>query len=48
VTPRGVKLCRPSETVLDVLEAPRRNAFSKEDAEPVINVHRNRIVRPKA
>jgi arsenate reductase len=48
MTPRGVKLRRPSKTVLDVLEAPRRNAFSKEVGEPVIDVHRNRIVRPQA
>jgi arsenate reductase len=48
VTPRSVKLRRPSKTVLDVLEAPRRSAFSKEVGEPVIDVHRNRIVRPQA
>lgn len=29
VTPLGVKLCRPSETVLDILPAPRRDALTK-------------------
>ncbi len=31
VTPRGVRLCRPSETVLDLLEAPLPADFVKED-----------------
>jgi arsenate reductase len=25
ITPRGVKLCRPSETVLDILPVPRKS-----------------------
>lgn len=37
VTPRGVKLCRPSETVLDVLPNPQRGEFRKEDGELAIN-----------
>jgi arsenate reductase len=36
VTPRGVKLCRPSELVLDLLDAPQRSNFVKEDGEPVV------------
>ena len=35
VTPLGVKLCRPSETVLDILPSPQRGAFIKEDGEAV-------------
>lgn len=35
-TARGVKLCRPSELVLDLLDAPQRSAFVKEDGEPVV------------
>lgn len=35
VTPRGVRLCRPSETVLDLLEAPLPADFVKEDGERV-------------
>ena len=34
VSPRGVRLCRPSQTVLDLLPA-QRGAFAKEDGEPV-------------
>lgn len=34
VTPRGVRLCRPSETVFDLLER-RPAAFTKEDGEVV-------------
>lgn len=37
VTPRGVKLCRPSETVLDILPAPQRGAFAKEDGQAVVD-----------
>ena len=37
VTPAGVRLCRPSELVLDILTEPQRGAFTKEDGEPVID-----------
>jgi arsenate reductase (glutaredoxin) len=47
VTRRGVKLCRPSETVLDILEAPQRGGFAKEDGEKVIGPDGNRILRPE-
>lgn len=46
VTPMGVKLCRPSETVLDILPNPQRGAFSKEDGEAVVDAAGNRIERP--
>lgn len=36
VSPLGVKLCRPSEAVLDLLPASQRGAFSKEDGERVV------------
>jgi arsenate reductase len=36
VSPRGVRLCRPSEAVLDLLP-PQRGAFAKEDGEPVVD-----------
>ena len=35
VTPKGVKLCRPSETVLDILPNPNIGRFVKEDGETV-------------
>ena len=37
VSPIGVKICRPSEVVLDLLPAPQRRAFSKEDGELVVD-----------
>jgi arsenate reductase len=37
VTPMGVRLCRPSEAVLDILPAPQRGEFRKEDGEPVVD-----------
>jgi arsenate reductase len=37
VTPLGVKLCRPSETVLEILPHPQRGAFAKEDGEAVVD-----------
>ena len=43
VTPIGVKLCRPSEAVLDILPQRQRGAFAKEDGEPVIDTAGNRI-----
>jgi arsenate reductase len=35
VTPKGVKLCRPSELVLELLEPPLASDFIKEDGERV-------------
>ncbi|BCH42949.1 glutaredoxin-dependent arsenate reductase [Klebsiella quasipneumoniae subsp. similipneumoniae] len=37
VTPRGTRLCRPSEVVLEILPAPQKGAFVKEDGERVID-----------
>ena len=43
ITERGVKLCRPSEAVLDILPKPPRGAFIKEDGEAVIDARGNRV-----
>lgn len=43
VSPLGVKLCRPSETVLDLLPAGSHAAFTKEDGEVVIDASGQRI-----
>lgn len=43
VTERGVKLCRPSELILDLLIQPQLNAFRKEDGELVIDEHGQRV-----
>jgi arsenate reductase len=44
VTPRGVRLCRPSELVLDILENPDIGPFTKEDGEVVIDAEGRRVV----
>jgi arsenate reductase len=44
VTPAGVRLCRPSEEVLDILSAPQLAAFTKEDGEAVIDANGKRVV----
>jgi arsenate reductase (glutaredoxin) len=48
-TPLGTRLCRPSETVLEILPSPQRAPFRKEDGEPVIDataLQRGRGVAP--
>jgi arsenate reductase len=42
VSPKGVKLCRPSEEVLDLLP-PQRGEFVKEDGERVVDEHGRRV-----
>ena len=37
VAPAGVRLCRPSEAVLDILPVPQQGEFRKEDGELVID-----------
>ena len=43
VSPQGVKLCRPSEAVLDLLPAAQRGAFAKEDGEQVVDAAGQRL-----
>jgi arsenate reductase len=43
VSPLGVRLCRPSEVVLDILPMPQRGAFAKEDGEQVVDADGNHI-----
>lgn len=43
VTPLGVKLCRPSEVVLDILSDPQRIAFTKEDGKQVVDADGRRM-----
>lgn len=43
ITELGVRLCRPSEVVLEFLPAPQQGAFVKEDGEAVIDEHGQRI-----
>ena len=44
VTPLGVALCRPSETVLDILPNPQQGAFVKVDNEKTVDESGKRIV----
>ena len=43
VSPLGVKLCRPSELVLDLIPAAQQAAFAKEDGEAVIGADGQRV-----
>ena len=43
VTPWGVRLCRPSEAVLDILLLPQKGPFAKEDGEAVIDDEGKRV-----
>jgi len=43
VTPWGVKLCRPSEAVLDILPLPQIGPFTKEDGEQIIDAEGKRV-----
>ncbi|MFG1477863.1 arsenate reductase (glutaredoxin) [Xanthobacter sp. V4C-4] len=43
VSPLGVRLCRPSERVLDLLP-PQRGAFVKEDGEAVVDAAGRRLI----
>lgn len=43
VSPLGVRLCRPSEIVLDLLPGAPTGAFAKEDGEPVFDAQGRRV-----
>lgn len=43
VTELGMRLCRPSELVLDILSAPQLKPFSKEDGEIIIDQQLKRV-----
>lgn len=43
VTPLGTRLCRPSETVLDILPQAQRGAFIKEDGQAVTDQEGRRV-----
>ena len=44
VTPLGVRLCRPSEVVLDILPEKQLGAFAKEDGEQVVDAAGDRVL----
>lgn len=43
VTPLGVKLCRPSEMVLDILPNQQQSEFIKEDGEVIVDKQGRRV-----
>lgn len=43
VTSKGVRLCRPSEVVLDILPLLQKGPFTKEDGEVVIDAQGQRV-----
>ncbi|WP_137787511.1 arsenate reductase (glutaredoxin) [Sphingomonas sp. 3P27F8] len=43
VSPLGVKLCRPSEAVLDLLPGDHLGAFAKEDGQQVVDASGQRV-----
>jgi len=43
VTPKGTRLCRPSEVVLDILDSQNLGYFAKEDGEVIIDEQGCRI-----
>lgn len=43
VTPWGVRLCRPSEAVLEILPVPQNGPFAKEDGEIVVDKAGRRV-----
>ncbi|MDC4305888.1 arsenate reductase (glutaredoxin) [Acinetobacter baumannii] len=43
VTPKGTRLCRPSEMVLDILDTQNLGYFAKEDGEVIIDEQGRRI-----
>ncbi|WP_250526365.1 arsenate reductase (glutaredoxin) [Caballeronia sp. GAWG2-1] len=43
-TPKGARLCRPSELVIDLLPEPQKGPFAKEDGEVVIDEAGKRLL----
>lgn len=43
LTPLGTRLCRPSEVVLEILPAPQKGSFAKEDGEVVVDQQGQRV-----
>jgi arsenate reductase len=46
ITPVGVRLCRPSEMVIDLLPILQQGAFRKEDGEIVVDAGGQRVLKP--
>jgi arsenate reductase len=44
VSPKGVRLCRPSEAVLDLLPAPPAREFRKEEGDLILDAQGRRVI----
>lgn len=44
VTPLGVRLCRPSEVVLDILPDRQKGSFTKEDGDQIVDSEGKRLL----
>lgn len=42
-SPKGVALCRPSETVMPLLESPAKGPLAKEDGTPILDADGNHV-----
>lgn len=45
LTPKGVRLCRPADLVLDILPLPQKGALNKEDGTPLIDALGQKVVQ---
>ncbi|ETF03701.1 arsenate reductase [Advenella kashmirensis W13003] len=45
LTPKGARLCRPAELVLDILPLPQKGALNKEDGTPLIDALGQKVVQ---
>lgn len=45
VTPKGTRLCRPSELVLEILPNPQQGALNKEDGTAVIDAEGQHVAK---
>lgn len=45
IADKGTRLCGPSELVLDILNKPQQQEFTKEDGEAVINAEGQRVAK---
>ncbi len=45
LTPKGARLCRPADLVLDILPLPQKGALNKEDGTPLIDALGQKVVQ---
>ena len=45
ITPKGVRLCRPSEQVLEILPLPQKGALNRDDGTPLIDALGQKVMQ---